>query len=111
MDYSSSLSLTRFLSVSHFINEMILFQDFDPGAPWNEIVQRVYRQGEKSTPSMVFYVIGDSKSFVPRPWRKAVFQTGLIEAAKEGGGIVNYMHFRNDPVVLSKTLFHLTESP
>lgn len=97
--------------MSHFINEIILFQDFDPDAQWNKIVQHVYRPKEDITPSMVFYVIGDSDSFVPSPWRKAVFQTGLIEAAKEGGGIVNYMHFRNDPVVLSKTLFHLTESP
>jgi hypothetical protein len=35
---------------------------------------------------MVFSVIGDSNSFVPRPWAKTVFQTALIEAAKSGGG-------------------------
>jgi hypothetical protein len=37
---------------------------------------------------MVFSVIGDSNSFVPSPWPKAVLQTGLIEAAKNGGGTI-----------------------
>ncbi|XP_078330793.1 transient receptor potential cation channel subfamily M member 5-like [Crassostrea virginica] len=37
------------------------------------------------TPTMVFSVIGDSGSFVPRPWPTTVFQTALIEAAKSGG--------------------------
>ena len=40
----------------------------------------------KVTPTMVFSVIGDSDSFVPRPWPRTVFQTALIEAAKSGGG-------------------------
>lgn len=40
----------------------------------------------KATPSMVISVIGDSDSFVPRPWPKTVFQTALIEAAKSGRG-------------------------
>lgn len=35
---------------------------------------------------MVFSVIGDSDSFVPRPWPTTLFQTALIEAAKSGGG-------------------------
>nr|XP_022312126.1 transient receptor potential cation channel subfamily M member 8-like [Crassostrea virginica] len=39
----------------------------------------------KNTPTMVFSVIGDSDSFVPRPWPRTVFQTALIEAAKSGG--------------------------
>lgn len=43
----------------------------------------------KSIPRMVFSVIGDSVSFFPRPWPKAVFQTALIEAAKGGGGMPN----------------------
>lgn len=37
-----------------------------------------------ATPTMVISVIGDSDSFVPRPWPKTVFQTALIEAAKSG---------------------------
>lgn len=41
-----------------------------------------------STPTMVFSVIGNSDSFVPRPWPTTLFQTALIEAAKSGGGIV-----------------------
>lgn len=40
-----------------------------------------------STPTMVFSVIGNSDSFVPRPWPTTLFQTALIEAAKSGGGI------------------------
>ncbi|XP_056002358.1 transient receptor potential cation channel subfamily M member 2-like [Ostrea edulis] len=47
---------------------------------WNRIKENV-----DSTPTMVFSVIGDSDSFVPRPWAKTVFQTALIEAAKSGG--------------------------
>lgn len=39
-----------------------------------------------ATPTMVISVIGDSDSFVPRPWPKTVFQTALIEAAKSGRG-------------------------
>jgi hypothetical protein len=48
---------------------------------WRNIQDKV-----KSTPTMVFSVIGDSNSFVPKPWAKTVFQTALIEAAKCGGG-------------------------
>lgn len=49
---------------------------------WNEIKKAV-----KSTPTMVFSVIGDSENFVTRAWPTNVFQTALIEAAKSGGGI------------------------
>lgn len=40
----------------------------------------------KAPPTLVISVIGDSDSFVPRPWPKTVFQTALIEAAKSGRG-------------------------
>lgn len=46
-----------------------------------------------STPTMVFSVIGDSDSFVPRPWPTTLFQTALIEAAKSGGGITVDVYF------------------
>lgn len=60
---------------------------------WNEIKRNVYTKDEqsstrkliKSTPTMVFSVIGDSDSCVPSPWPTSVFQTALIEAAKSGG--------------------------
>nr|XP_034321515.1 transient receptor potential cation channel subfamily M member 2-like [Crassostrea gigas] len=57
---------------------------------WNEITQGVTSNVSTSddgntSPTMVFSVIGDSDSFVPRPWPKTVFQTALIEAAKSGG--------------------------
>lgn len=51
-----------------------------------------------TSPTMVFSVIGDSDSFVPRPWPTTVFQTALIEAAKSGGGkslnrdMIRYMY-------------------
>ncbi|XP_048749949.2 transient receptor potential cation channel subfamily M member 2-like isoform X2 [Ostrea edulis] len=77
-------------------------EDFDPDAQWNKIVQHVYRPKEDITPSMVFYVIGDSDSFVPSPWRKAVFQTGLIEAAKEGGD--TWIIYRGEEHGLSKCI-------
>lgn len=54
----------------------------------------------KSTPTMVFSVIGDSDSFVPRPWPKAVFQTALIEAAKSGGGKVHIKCRKRDEVIV-----------
>lgn len=82
-------------------------ESFNVAATWHDIQKNVYKQctGAKitnqenrtnqpnengdiniySTPTMVFSVIGDSDSFVPRPWPKAVFQTALIEAAKYGG--------------------------
>lgn len=52
---------------------------------WNEIKKAV-----KSTPTMVFSVIGDSENFVSKPWQTTVFQTALIEAARSGGGISFY---------------------
>lgn len=57
---------------------------------WNEIKQNVSTKNVSSdgnnSPTMVFSVIGDSDSFVPRPWPKTIFQAALIEAAKSGGG-------------------------
>ena len=50
-------------------------------ATWENIKTSV-----NNTPHVVFSVIGDTASFVPRPWPKTVFQTALIEAAKCGGG-------------------------
>lgn len=52
---------------------------------WNEIKEAV-----KSTPTMVFSVIGDSENFISKPWQTNVFQTALIEAARSGGGISIY---------------------
>lgn len=51
---------------------------------WKEIIR-----GVNSTPTMVFSVIGDSKSNVSRP--TSVFKTALIEAAKSGGGMMLYI--------------------
>lgn len=52
---------------------------------WNEIKEAV-----KSTPTMVFSVIGDSENFISKPWQTNVFQTALIETARSGGGISFY---------------------
>lgn len=39
---------------------------------------------------MVLSIIGDSDTFVPKPWPKNVFQTALMEAAKSGEGNILY---------------------
>lgn len=39
---------------------------------------------------MVLSIIGDSDTFVPKPWPKNVFQTALMEAAKSGEGKILY---------------------
>lgn len=54
--------------------------------PASDIKDLENNEQVKATPSMVISVIGDSDSFVPRPWPKTVFQTALIEAAKSGRG-------------------------
>ena len=77
--------LTKLLLSLNSIIGAIKFSVFksitDVNSAWEEIKNAV-----KSTPTMVFSVIGDSDSFVPRPWPKTVFQTALIEAGKSGGG-------------------------
>lgn len=63
------------------VADIIHRQDFiGVESPWHEIKEAV-----KSTPTMVFSVIGDSENFVTRAWPTNVFQTALIEAAKSGG--------------------------
>lgn len=52
---------------------------------WDDIQENLYAYLAQSAPTMVFSVIGDSDNFVPNPWQKTVFQTALIEAAKNGG--------------------------
>lgn len=47
---------------------------------WNEM-----KNALKSTPTMVFSVIGDSDNFVPKLWPKSAFQKALVEAGKTGG--------------------------
>lgn len=62
---------------------------------WNDLKREF-----ESTPTMVFSMIGDSESFVPKLWQKDVFQTALVEAAKNGGGMVFFqfmsMHINNN---------------
>lgn len=61
---------------------------------WNECLKEykdenaVSSNGKRSKPTLMLSVIGDSDSFVPKPWPTNVFQTALIEAAKSGEGIV-----------------------
>lgn len=45
------------------------------------------------TPKLVLSVIGDSKSFVPKPWLASVFKQGLIETAKGAKGICSLLIF------------------
>lgn len=53
---------------------------------WEKIKKAFIRGRKKLT--MVFSVIGDSVSYVPRLWPVTVFQMALIEAAKSGGNIL-----------------------
>lgn len=63
------------------VADIIHRQDFiGVESTWHDIKEAV-----KSTPTMVFSVIGDSENFVTRAWPTNVFQTALIEAAKSGG--------------------------
>lgn len=52
-----------------------------------EKIKKAFIRGRKK-PTMVFSVIGDSVSYVPRLWPVTVFQMALIEAAKSGGNIL-----------------------
>lgn len=54
---------------------------------WEKIQSKVYNSTGNS-PMMVFSIIGDANNFAPRPWQTIVFQTALIEAARNGGGKV-----------------------
>lgn len=53
---------------------------------WKKIIG-----GVKCPPTMVFSVIEDSESNVYRPWPRSVFKKALIEAAKSGGGMIQYI--------------------
>lgn len=53
--------------------------------------KRRYRKPE--TPKLVLSIIGDSKSFVPKPWMASVFKQGLIETAKGAKGIFMFVDF------------------
>uniref|UniRef100_A0A8W8NQX3 TRPM SLOG domain-containing protein n=1 Tax=Magallana gigas TaxID=29159 RepID=A0A8W8NQX3_MAGGI len=70
------MSGTSFLTTEFQITQDLIGVE----STWNEIKKAV-----KSTPTMVFSVIGDSENFVSKPWQTTVFQTALIEAARSGG--------------------------
>lgn len=72
---------------------------------WKKIRHNVYQMtiGSNITkPTMVFSVIGDSNSSVPRPWQTIVFQKALIEAAKNGGE--TWILYRGKKTVVSKVV-------
>lgn len=54
-----------------------------------ELVHR-YKSEKNKYPRLVLSVVGDSGSFVPKPWLTPVFQLGLIETAKGAKGIFFY---------------------
>ena len=54
---------------------------------WNAVTQLRKRDPVKNKdvdekPKLVLSVIGDSTSFVPKPWPTSVFKKGLIDTAK-----------------------------
>lgn len=75
---------------------------------WKKIRHNVYQMtiGSNITkPTMVFSVIGDSNSSVPRPWQTIVFQKALIEAAKNGGGRVLFLSLMNVDILAFYHIF------
>ncbi|XP_062602846.1 transient receptor potential cation channel subfamily M member-like 2 [Saccostrea cucullata] len=48
---------------------------------WKSLV-KIY----KVPPKLVFSIIGDSETFVPKVWPRPIFQTALMEAAKQSDG-------------------------
>lgn len=52
----------------------------------SELRNRYYLGRVPETPKLVLSVIGDSSSFVPKPWFTSVFKAGLIETAKGAKG-------------------------
>lgn len=70
------MSGTSFLTTEFQITQDLIGVE----STWNGIKEAV-----KSTPTMVFSVIGDSENFISKPWQTNVFQTALIEAARSGG--------------------------
>lgn len=58
---------------------------------WNELVNKYHRVSDnekkrQSKPTLVLSVIGDSITYVPKPWPTNVFQSALIESAKSEEG-------------------------
>uniref|UniRef100_K1Q1T2 TRPM SLOG domain-containing protein n=1 Tax=Magallana gigas TaxID=29159 RepID=K1Q1T2_MAGGI len=70
------MSGTSFLTTEFQITQDLIGVE----STWNGIKEAV-----KSTPTVVFSVIGDSENFISKPWQTNVFQTALIEAARSGG--------------------------
>ncbi|KAK3090744.1 hypothetical protein FSP39_014255 [Pinctada imbricata] len=53
-------------------------------------------------PKMVFSIIGDSNNFVPKPWKKSVFQKALIDTAQSAGD--SWLIFRGHKDGVSKII-------
>lgn len=60
---------------------------------------------KKRYPRLVLSVIGDSSSFVPKPWLTPVFQLGLIETAKGAKGTQNKnTKYKNNSLIYMKNI-------
>lgn len=67
-----------------------------------EKIKKIFIRGRKK-PTMVFSVIGDSVSYVPRLWPVTVFQMALIEAAKSGGKILQFKQNKiNNEIIVAR---------
>lgn len=86
---SENLRLLIVFDIKKCTSKLIHFCcKYVPKTMWEKI-KKIFIRGRKK-PTMVFSVIGDSVSYVPRLWPVTVFQMALIEAAKSGGKILQF---------------------
>jgi hypothetical protein len=57
-----------------------------PRSPERQTILTPKPRSTERHPRLVLSVVGDSSSFVPKPWLTPVFQLGLIETAKGAKG-------------------------
>lgn len=75
----------------------ILNQNHENASNVNEsfetaLINEVFR-GRSRPPKLVLSIIGDSSSFVPKPWLIPVLKTGIIATAKGAKGISHLFYF------------------
>ena len=52
----------------------------------NDLKNEIIKERDNRFPRLVLAVIGDSTSFVPKPWLTQIFQLGLIKTAEGAKG-------------------------
>lgn len=71
----------------------------------DEFMEKFYTEDDR--PNMIFSVIGDSNSLVPKIWPKSRFQVTLTYAAKAAG--VSWILSQGEPLKISKIIREMVE--